>query len=293
MRCCGNVRFEDEHGQLVDYDPSLVKIEDTESKNGNDLTEYAYENKVGDSKQYMPRNLSENTPLLMEKEDKEMSISMTEETLKELDLLHEEIEVEREVIENAYQEEIKAKVDAAYESKNEGSKVLYTSASSGIKESIILNKIPKSNVFTYRINLKGMYPVRNEETGCIVFFDEETNEMTGWIPKPFMNDAGQESYSESIQMEIKEEEEEEKESFGRPEEASEEVMPEAKEESPTESAEAAEGTGVQPSEEAEEPENAAASDNEKPREENEEASDTYILTLTVDESYLKAEKRQS
>lgn len=165
-----NVRFEDENGNLVDYDPVLVRIGETASLNGTGLTDYAYENKTGDSKQYMPKRLSEDTPLLMEKEGKDISFSMTDETLKQFGLLNEQVGVEKNAIENAYEEEIKAKVNASYESDNGQTKVVYTSEANGVKESIILNSIPRSNVFTYRMNLTGMYPVKNEDIGSIVFF---------------------------------------------------------------------------------------------------------------------------
>ena len=46
------VRFKDENGNLVDYDPALQKIENETSKNGKALADYAYENKKNDSKQY-------------------------------------------------------------------------------------------------------------------------------------------------------------------------------------------------------------------------------------------------
>ena len=61
-----DVRFETKNGKLKDYDPSLVKIQKKKSENGNDLKDYAYENEEGDKKHYLPKNLTEETPVLME-----------------------------------------------------------------------------------------------------------------------------------------------------------------------------------------------------------------------------------
>lgn len=64
-----DVRFENENGELVDYDPSLVSVTDEKSIGGTELEGYAYENKAGDSKQYLPGELSGETPIVMEKEE--------------------------------------------------------------------------------------------------------------------------------------------------------------------------------------------------------------------------------
>lgn len=56
------VRFTNEDGELTEYDASLVPVESKVSLNGESLEGYAYENKVGDRKQYLPEHLSEQTP---------------------------------------------------------------------------------------------------------------------------------------------------------------------------------------------------------------------------------------
>ena len=70
-----DVRFETEDGTLKDYDPTLVKVEDQESENGNDLKDYAYENESGDKKHYLPKKLDEQTPVLMENGKYEISFA--------------------------------------------------------------------------------------------------------------------------------------------------------------------------------------------------------------------------
>lgn len=64
-----DVRFEDEDGKLKDYDPSLVKVDGGKSESGKDLKEYQYTNKEGDKKHYLPKDLTIETPVLMENGD--------------------------------------------------------------------------------------------------------------------------------------------------------------------------------------------------------------------------------
>ncbi|MDO4868691.1 MAG: hypothetical protein Q4A65_00155 [Bacillota bacterium] len=57
------VKFENEDGILKDYDPDLVRIDEEESLR-EDLSGYVYENKEGDSRQYLPQTLSEKSPVI-------------------------------------------------------------------------------------------------------------------------------------------------------------------------------------------------------------------------------------
>ena len=70
-----DVRYEDENGNLKDYDPTLVEIKDKTSGHGHNLKDYQYENKDGDKKQYLPKKLTESTPVLMEHDKYEISFA--------------------------------------------------------------------------------------------------------------------------------------------------------------------------------------------------------------------------
>ncbi|MDY3374185.1 MAG: DNRLRE domain-containing protein [Terrisporobacter othiniensis] len=216
-----NIRFK-ENGKLIDYDPSLVKIEDNKTENNTDISEYAYENNRGDKKNYIPESISEETPIILENNNYQITISPTEKETKK-------VKVEDENVLNIYDEEIKLPVKAIYEAEDEKSSLEYISKENGIKENIILNEVPDSNVFEYEIKLEGSKPKKCELEESIVFIDNETNEVIGSIDVPFMNDASNKAYSEEITYDI----------------------------------------------------------NPKSGEE-----DTYILTMTVDEDYLKSEDRQ-
>ena len=216
-----NIRFK-ENGKLIDYDPSLVKVEDNKTENNTDISQYAYENNKGDKKNYIPKNISEETPIILENNTYQITISPTEKETNK-------VKVEDENVLNIYDEEVKLPVKAIYESKDQKSSLEYISQDNGIKENVILNQAPESNVFKYEIKLDGAKPKKCELEESIVFIDNKTSEVVGSIDVPFMNDASSKAYSEDITYDI---------------------------------------------------------------EEKEGEKNTYILTMTVDEGYLKSEDRQ-
>lgn len=50
-----DVRFKDENGDLQEYDPSLVRVTESKSEQGEDLKDYQYENKEGDKNIIFPK----------------------------------------------------------------------------------------------------------------------------------------------------------------------------------------------------------------------------------------------
>ena len=64
-----NVRYKDENGNLVDYEPELIEVEDV-AKTEDISSGYSYVNKKGDSKQYLPERLTKETPILLQNESK-------------------------------------------------------------------------------------------------------------------------------------------------------------------------------------------------------------------------------
>lgn len=61
-----SIRYEDENGELTDYDSSLVAVSEEKSTDGADLEGYAYENAKGDKKSYIPEKIDDKTPLRLE-----------------------------------------------------------------------------------------------------------------------------------------------------------------------------------------------------------------------------------
>ncbi|MCQ4635525.1 DNRLRE domain-containing protein [Anaerovorax odorimutans] len=200
----GDVRYKDEKGKLIDYDPSLVEIKDGEKTEQNQaLDKYAYENKEGDKKQYIPETLSEKTPILMEYKDYQIAFAPTNKTLKQSGTKEENVEVKKEKIPTTYEQEKKLPINAVYGDENKAATLTYTSGEYGVKETLTLEKKPESNVFQYRLRLKGMTARKNVTDQGITFYDKETGDITGDISAPWMNDASGDAYSEAITYEMK------------------------------------------------------------------------------------------
>jgi hypothetical protein len=158
-----DVRYKDKNGKLKDYDPSLVKIQDKKSTRNHDLSKYQYVNKSGDKKQYLPKKLSQDTPVLMENGDYEISFApitgqeedkdapaSDEESQLNLfsqvtDIKTKEVETEKVLTAEDKKEELP--VTATYEAKDYT--FGYQSLDTGVKETITLNEKPESNVMQF------------------------------------------------------------------------------------------------------------------------------------------------
>ena len=230
-----DVRFEDEDGKLKDYDPSLVKVNGGKSGSGKDLKEYQYTNKEGDKKHYLPKDLTTETPVLMENGDYVISFApiygATEEktdagekgaakdtasnqvseaavkaaaeenAFANIQKLHRGA-VEKEEVLNAENEEEELPVKVSYESEDQEYAFVYQSLDTGVKESITLYEAPKENKLQFRFYAKGMKAKKNVLDGGITFLDKETEEIAASLEAPNMNDASGNAYSEAVSYEI-------------------------------------------------------------------------------------------
>lgn len=195
------VRYKDEDGKLIDYDPSLTEITDAKSDNEQSLEGYAYENTEGDKKQYFPEALTEETPVLLENEGYGISMNPSEEL--------NQVQVEEEEYTNGYEDTAEVPLKAVYESAQAPVSYEYTSMPSGVKEEIVLKERPEENTFTYDLRLDGMFARKNQLDEGITLYDSGTEEIIGNITPPNMNDATGEAYSEALTSEITADEEEE------------------------------------------------------------------------------------
>ncbi len=201
----GQVRFEDERGRLVDYDPSLKPVKPEEDTLQNmPLKGYLYTNKIGDKKHYLPETISEDIPVRMEYKDYAIEFALTDETAEQLSIASDEAVVEETTVQTPYEDEAELPVNAVYGDENDDTKLTYTSTEDSVKETLVLNEVPESNVFQYRLNLTGMYARKNITDNGITYYDKETEEITGYISAPWMNDAGGQAYSEEITYDIEE-----------------------------------------------------------------------------------------
>ncbi|MDR1018538.1 MAG: DNRLRE domain-containing protein [Lachnospiraceae bacterium] len=190
------VRFEDEKGNLKDYDSSLVEVKGEKTDNGLDLDGYVYENKEGDKKQYIPEQLSEETPIIMENDKYSFSMTPLDKSCT-----NEKVKVEKEEVVTPYEETKEMPIKATYGSGQDKILYEYISLNKGIKENIILKEKPKSNIFEFKISLKELVP-EITEVGTILLKDKTNSKVIAVIDKPFMNDASKDAYSEDINTEI-------------------------------------------------------------------------------------------
>lgn len=185
-----DIRYE-ENGKFIDYDPSLKKLSDNEQtklkkivKNSkiieqNDATKYEYVNTAGDSKVYFPTSLDENTGILMEKDDYVLYFSPVKE--KSEDTL---AVVETESVETVPFEIKENSVNGSnitYTAENDDVEYIYTSQQYGVKEEIVLNTEPETNVLEFEFVLRGLELKKLEGTKSIGITDKETNEMVAYI----------------------------------------------------------------------------------------------------------------
>lgn len=139
----GEVRYENDEGELVDCDPSLVKLDTGEKSGRNEsLNGYAYKNKEGDKKQYFPETLSESTPILMENGDYSMSFTPVNAAAVADGGTENEatVEIEKETIPSIYEAEKKLPIHAVYSNDRNSADFTYTSGEYGVKETITLKK---------------------------------------------------------------------------------------------------------------------------------------------------------
>lgn len=211
----GDVRYEDEDGSLVDYDPSLVEVAEGTSENGEDLSGYVYENASGDKKQYLPQELGSDTPVRMEyeghsisftplvgNEKKEESVSLDDATEEANDFASIEAvkdpSIREETVTDAYEQEQEKPLTAVYDAGT-SMDIEYQSMEDGVKESIVLKEQPATGVFQYEIKTGGLAVRKNSTDEGLTFYDPETERILASMAAPNMNDASGKAYSEELE----------------------------------------------------------------------------------------------
>lgn len=209
-----NIRYEDENGNIKEYKPALVKA-DEDDKNKiskskvitkTESEDYLYTNNQGDTKQYIPEKIDEDTPLLMTNENYRVSFAPVSEgeNVKKSAFSGEtdKVSIEKDTIVTSTEEEKDAKVNAVYSDEESNIDLLYQSMEHGVKEDIILNEKPETNVFAFQMTLENMWAKLDDVGGGITFFGDEEDEIIGGIAAPFMNDATEKAYSEDVYFEL-------------------------------------------------------------------------------------------
>ena len=212
-----NIYFENEKGQLSEYDNEFVKLDKSDKKQVTDSVEvkgtekekYSYVNKEGDSKQFLPSRLSEKTPIVMAKENCIVSFSPAdvEDEDSEENILSsetEKVKLDSKSVTSVYDgSREEKKVIAGYEGENKATELSYESLEHGLKENIFLKNKPKSNVVSFNMTLQGCYAKVDETGGGITLYSED-DDIVGGMEAPFMDDATENNYSEEIHYELTE-----------------------------------------------------------------------------------------
>lgn len=210
-----DIYFENEKGQLSEYDNEFVKLDKSDKKQVTDSVEvkgtekekYSYVNKEGDSKQFLPSRLSEKTPIVMAKENCIVSFSPAdvEDEDSEENIVSsetEKVKLDSKSVTSVYDgSREEKKVIAGYEGENKATELSYESLEHGLKETIILKNKPKSNVVSFNMTLQGCYAKVDETGGGITLYSED-DDIVGGRNAPFMDDATENNYSEEIHYEL-------------------------------------------------------------------------------------------
>ena len=100
-------------------------------------------------------------------------------------------------IKDIYDKKQTKKIGMKYKSKDNKFAYEYISSEQGVKENIILDEVPTSNVFSFSLELNGATAKKDTSVEGISFYNED-EDIVGGIQIPFMNDATGKAYSEDI-----------------------------------------------------------------------------------------------
>ena len=142
-----DIRYKNEKGKCLDYDPSFVEVKQKKSSNGKSLTGYSYTNNRGDKKNYLPEKLTKDTPVRMEKdgysisfhpvigiENQEESETLTDSTAEESTSEETSSEEETEPVEDTSEAETTEVLEEESISTSQSAEGEYSIDSIGVEE---------------------------------------------------------------------------------------------------------------------------------------------------------------
>lgn len=206
-----DIRYQ-ENGKWTDYDTSLKKISKSEKKElgkiveNNEENKYVAVNAKGDSRQYFPKTLGEESAVVMENGKYSLSfapiIEEKEENIKVENNITDEKENAR-ILEPEIKEDI-----ITYSSEETDITYQYISLTDGVKENIILDSKPDTNEFKFKINIQKIKMELLEGYGGINLKDTKTGKVIGCILPPNITDAEGNTDYENVEYQIETEKEE-------------------------------------------------------------------------------------
>ncbi|MCL2526000.1 MAG: DNRLRE domain-containing protein, partial [Coriobacteriia bacterium] len=179
------VRFEDDEGNLIEKDPSLI---------ASDLEGIAYETAAGSAINHFPEIIDSHSPFVLSYENYEISFTL---------LVDDEVtlgEVEDIEFIDPFGGVGDRPLAAIYEITEDKS-FRVQSTDIGIKSEFILETIPETNIFTYVLELTGLRAELSEETTSVLMFclEGSSEAPIAVIPEGIMWDSSYDgSYSNEI-----------------------------------------------------------------------------------------------
>ncbi|NTW71787.1 MAG: DNRLRE domain-containing protein [Eubacteriaceae bacterium] len=197
------IRYEDENGKLTEIDNSIIPMTEDE-KTRLDKKGYYAKNKSNITDVYLPENLTDKENNVLVEKDK-YKIEMKPLYEKQISL--KDGQKPSEIIETEVKKEdgttTKEPTSIKYKSNFDENVFLeYVPTNNGVKQNIILNEKPESNIFSYEVKLEGLYPEKQDD-GRILLKDSKTEKVVGQFQECFMTDSSESyNYSDDITMNI-------------------------------------------------------------------------------------------
>ena len=198
---------------------------------------YAYVNTAGDAKNYFPENLDEDSAVVMVKKSHAISFAPVrkEETVQESSEKNRDEEQVQESLKNIEDAQIDNKTDKITDEDKQNStekinksvtplkiekksvrednltysdgktiSYQYTSLKNGVKEEIILEEKPETNIFEFKLNLPGMKMETFEDSKEIRIVDKKTKKLVACINEPNIQDVDGRLKYDEVHYEIEE-----------------------------------------------------------------------------------------
>ena len=202
----GEIRFKDDSDKLSDYDPSLVAINEGGKAADMDMLDgYAYRNKSGNKKQYMPKRLSAETPVLMEYGKYRIEIVPSSESLESMELVDCDVQVSGEKKENLYGNKKEMPLNAVYESSSNECSLKFVSGENGIIETLNIGRETEISILEYRLDLVNLEAKQNASDKGIILCDEKSGDIVASISEPYIHADSDELHKCSAAYSLKEE----------------------------------------------------------------------------------------
>ena len=172
-----DIRFK-KNGEWVDYDATITELDEEDRLALEELDvqegKYVYANAEGKYKHYFAKDINEDSPVIMTRGDYVISFAPKKQENKVV------------VLDEVSQED----VEIVYANEDNSIELEYVSLTTGVKESIVLNKNPDTNIFDFKLDLTGTVPEINEVTKEITLVNDKEHVIATVAPPNIIDSKG-------------------------------------------------------------------------------------------------------